>query len=1433
MYLTSVFRRVAAGLVLGLVVLLANSAQAATWYVDTNGVNDASHGSGWGSSAYASITYALTNRTANQFNSGDVILVNTGVYTEANIPIFTNCTIRGQGPGLTAVQQATSFGSGTLRVFTLSPTVTVALANMTIRNGNLNDGSTLSGGGAIGIGLSAKGPTAAFNLSITNCMICSNRMIASSSDYGGAICIGAYTTSSGNFVGSGTVFIANCTIFSNQMTNGRNGSAISLMANNFCISNSTIAYNYETNAPGATSGGAITINGTTTGTIIQCTIYSNGWVDSNGNCPVQYGGGIYWGVLTNYPGAGGAIRNCTIVGNVAKNNGGGVYIGGVNAGTNFLIESCIIAGNRVTTGGAGPDIYYDNASASGQPLAERYNLIGNGTSNTAGTAWVKWATNSSGQAVTTSKNINNSYVGSNGVPITLNLGPLQNNNGPTMTMALLAGSQAIDNGIMSAYSGFTSSWDQRGAYYERTYGANPDIGAYEYGAGPTNLSYNSTGWRDSSTGSGTVSFNATNTAPASPMIAWFTNTAPGTTFAGTDNVDWGPDPSQLTLNWTPSLPSGLSVHAAPTNSGAGLVIWIAGTATPPAQDTTYTLTLSLGSTAFVGGPNAATIGNSQSYPLYLKLTASQSVAGNLSYSSTNFYENLTWNDGSIATTNIVTLAGDSWAALASGGSDLIALHMATVSNVPSGLTAKLVVTNTTQANFILANQATAHAASASIGNLILVISNTATASALTPLTNVVANAVTFFDPASLVTLNWSGASFSENAANDGTMAGSLTVTLVSNLFVSGVASYVQFVNLPANLVGQVTFVNATNVTIALTGTAVHNNVADNGNFQIQFQTNAFYNLASSASVVNSNQTVSLSFLNPTIAWATNATGFAELMPGNNGAIDPSTYVTGTLTGDTFTASVGSSFTPVNLPGGLTMNVVTTSPTTVKITLGGNATYHTNLNSIANLGLTFQDAAFTQAGAANVANYNPANWAVTFYNSNNTWYVSQTGSDANSGLDTSHPFATISNAIAKAAAYDTIHILPGAVTEQNGPGVGGTATSCGIQVSKSLLFVGEDSLTTHGISIVQAAALPGVATNRLFNLGAAPYVSFRNLTLRNGCDYAASGSQSGGGAICAKNQYTLIISNCYIYNCMSTNFAAGVSFYPVSNLSAKNANLYIYDSIIASNTCATYAGGLYVNAANGPSPSAYLYNSAIIGNVATGYAPGAALGVSTALVQNCTFTGNSTPGTTAAGALYLVNIVGQTAGLLVQTNWTVRNCTIAGNSAPAGPCGGFGYSHGVLSQALFLVSTIIAQNTATSIGGAPDIKQLNPNYTYPQCVESYNLIGDSTNCALVIAGSNIFSVAGQTLNANNSYIGNSGAAVGTVNPQLSTLANNGGPTPTMALQGGSLAIDHGANPGNLLSDQRGSGYNRVVGSQADIGAFEFGSGPPTGLIIYIQ
>ncbi|MGH8090789.1 MAG: choice-of-anchor Q domain-containing protein, partial [Rudaea sp.] len=141
---------------------------------------------------------------------------------------------------------------------------------------------------------------------------------------------------------------------------------------------------------------------------------------------------------------------------------------------------------------------------------------------------------------------------------------------------------------------------------------------------------------------------------------------------------------------------------------------------------------------------------------------------------------------------------------------------------------------------------------------------------------------------------------------------------------------------------------------------------------------------------------------------------------------------------------------------------------------------------------------------------------------------------------------------------------------------------------------------------------------------------------------------------------------------------------------------------------------------------------------------------------------------------------------------VNNSTIADNKA--GTAGAGIYFVGVVN-ALTLQSSIVANNTVA--GANADIATMGA-FT----------IGGANN--LVTAAAANVSLPGATLQSE---------------PRLWPLADNGGPTLTMALQVGSPAVDAGANPSSLASDQRGAGFPRVLGAMADIGAFE-GSLAPT-------
>jgi hypothetical protein len=119
-----------------------------------------------------------------------------------------------------------------------------------------------------------------------------------------------------------------------------------------------------------------------------------------------------------------------------------------------VLHNTLIAGNfRDATGTTRDDVY------GALNYASDFNLIGDGTGMTGLT-----------------NGVNGNLVGSADMPIDPLLGPLQDNGGPTLTHALLAGSPAIDAGN----NAYATDFDQRGPGFPRIVNGIIDIGAFEY-----------------------------------------------------------------------------------------------------------------------------------------------------------------------------------------------------------------------------------------------------------------------------------------------------------------------------------------------------------------------------------------------------------------------------------------------------------------------------------------------------------------------------------------------------------------------------------------------------------------------------------------------------------------------------------------------------------------------------------------------------------------------------------------------------------------------------------------------------------------------------------------------------------------------------------------------------------------------------------------
>ncbi|HMT08775.1 MAG TPA: VCBS repeat-containing protein [Pyrinomonadaceae bacterium] len=182
--------------------------------------------------------------------------------------------------------------------------------------------------------------------------------------------------------------------------------------------------------------------------------------------------------------------------------------------------------------------------------------------------------------------------------------------------------------------------------------------------------------------------------------------------------------------------------------------------------------------------------------------------------------------------------------------------------------------------------------------------------------------------------------------------------------------------------------------------------------------------------------------------------------------------------------------------------------------------------------------------------------------------------------------------------------------------------------------------------------------------------------------------------------------------------------------------------------------------------------------------------------------------------------------------TVTNTTFSGNMAtlggPGDPMGGGIFNYGPV----FSANTTIANNGAYQFGGG--IADWSALFgvelsRYRNSIIANNsalLAPDTFGYGYLSSGNNLIG-----RNGGGFKDGENGDIVGTasapVDPMLGTLANNGGPTQTLSILEGSRAIDAGNNcvangsclPVTLSHDQRGVGFDRKLGTNVDIGAYE--------------
>ena len=369
----------------------------------------------------------------------------------------------------------------------------------------------------------------------------------------------------------------------------------------------------------------------------------------------------------------------------------------------------------------------------------------------------------------------------------------------------------------------------------------------------------------------------------------------------------------------------------------------------------------------------------------INLTLDFNDPATAAYSAITFPEAIA-NDGSITQNRTVTLTGETWNTSITNGINFTAGTHFTATNVPTGLTMVIQKTSANLATVSFTGNATAHANANDVNNVQitwLAAATQAVAPTLITGLNGVNLTLDFNDPGGVV---WSGMTFAEAAANDGTITATQTVTLSTDAWNTGVANGATFTagthftaaNVPAGLTMVITKNSVTQVTVSFIGTAAaHANANDVANVQITFL-NASVNSGNANGNAGLNgMSLTLDFNDPYAA-AYSGTTFPEAA-ANNGTITQTRTIT--LTGDTwipagaFTGG-GTHFTATGIPVGLAIVITRITPTIAEISFTGTAAAHANAND-ATVTLNFTNAALTSNNAAGITGLNPASLTLDF------------------------------------------------------------------------------------------------------------------------------------------------------------------------------------------------------------------------------------------------------------------------------------------------------------------------------------------------------------------------------------------------------------------------------------------------------------------------
>jgi hypothetical protein len=390
-----------------------------------------------------------------------------------------NLTVVGNGD---TIGRSTAAGTPAFRLLDVAAGATLTLQDLTLTNGLASGSGVSAQGGAI----YSQGDLALNGVTVQNNTA---QGVNGTPGFGWRATDGSAACGGGVYVAGGTVTLTNDTLSGNSAQGGAGGNGGTLQpggnggpacGGGLYVAAGTITLTNDTLSGNSAQGGG--------GGRGHDEIGLNDFGCPGGNGSDAFGGGVY------VAGGTATLTNDTLSGNSAQGGGGGT--GGTGGDPTFGRGGSGNGGNGGNASGGGLSIVSGSTVALANTLIAQDTLAagtggiagGGGYKSHAGSAGSASAPDVSGSVTSSdhdlvgdgtasnlSNGVNGNQVGTSASPINPLLGPLQDNGGPTQTMALLLDSPAIDAGDSTA-AGLPST-DQRG--FARISGAAVDIGAFE------------------------------------------------------------------------------------------------------------------------------------------------------------------------------------------------------------------------------------------------------------------------------------------------------------------------------------------------------------------------------------------------------------------------------------------------------------------------------------------------------------------------------------------------------------------------------------------------------------------------------------------------------------------------------------------------------------------------------------------------------------------------------------------------------------------------------------------------------------------------------------------------------------------------------------------------------------------------------------------